>query len=64
MSNVSRREERQSSPSFDWMHQLQTEAYHNEQAEISGQQCRAYRDVGLNGVEYEREREREGERDN
>ena len=33
VSNVKRREERQSSPSFDWMHEQSNEAYTNEQAE-------------------------------
>ena len=31
VSNVRRREERQSSPSFDWMHEQPTESYQNEQ---------------------------------
>ena len=33
VSNVKRREERQSSPSFDWIHEQLNEAYQNEQAE-------------------------------
>ena len=32
--NVKQREERQSSPSFDWIHEQPNEAYQNEQAEM------------------------------
>ena len=35
LGNTVRREERQSSPSFDWMHEPQIEVYHNEQIESS-----------------------------
>ena len=38
VSNVKRIEERQSSPSFDWMHEQSNEAYQNEQAESSRHQ--------------------------
>ena len=38
LSNEARREERQSSPSFDWMHEQPIEAYQNEQSESSMQQ--------------------------
>ena len=38
MRNVERREERQSRPCFDWMHEQLNEAYLNEKAESSRQQ--------------------------
>ena len=42
LSNTKRREERQSSHSFDWMHELLIEDYNNKQVESSSQQfCNA-----------------------
>ena len=38
MSNIERKEERQSSPSFDWMHDPPAETDHNEQVESSRKQ--------------------------
>ena len=38
VSTMKRKEERHSSPSFDWMHEPPTKAYHNKQAESTRQQ--------------------------
>ena len=45
MRNIEKREERKSSPSFDWMYKKSNEAYLNKQVESSRQQCRYHRNV-------------------